>query len=118
MARWTLRSSPSNAKIWSNKGELFTRTTSGEIGILPHHIPMVAQLVDDAVVRVEQEGEDDLRIAVHGGFMSVTSRVKDPRRGRRVRVRDRRGRGQGGCRLDDPRDRRSRPGASAARWVN
>ncbi len=60
-------------KIWSGKGTfLFTRTTSGEIGILPHHIPMVAQLVDDAVVRVEREGEDDLRIAVHGGFMSVT----------------------------------------------
>ena len=33
---------------------------------------MVAQLVDDAMVRVEREGEDDLRIAVDGGFMSVT----------------------------------------------
>jgi F-type H+-transporting ATPase subunit epsilon len=60
-------------KIWSGKGTfLFTRTTSGEIGILPQHIPLVAQLVDDAMVRVEREGEDDLRIAVHGGFMSVT----------------------------------------------
>ena len=26
----------------------------------------------DAIVRVEREGEDDLRIAVNGGFMSVT----------------------------------------------
>ena len=51
---------------------LFTRTTSGEIGILPNHIPLVAQLVDDAMVRVEREGEDDLRIAVDGGFLSVT----------------------------------------------
>src|SRR6476659_5528807 len=60
-------------KIWSGQGTfLFTRTTSGEIGILPHHIPLVAQLVDDAMVRVEREGEDDLRIAVNGGFMSVT----------------------------------------------
>jgi F-type H+-transporting ATPase subunit epsilon len=33
---------------------------------------LVAQLVDDAMVRVEREGEDDLRIAVDGGFMSVT----------------------------------------------
>ena len=33
---------------------------------------MVAQLVDDAMVRVEREGEDDLRIAVDGGFLSVT----------------------------------------------
>src|ERR1700752_5207258 len=60
-------------KIWSGQGTfLFTRTTSGEIGILPRHIPLVAQLVDDAMVRVEREGEDDLRIAVDGGFMSVT----------------------------------------------
>ena len=32
----------------------------------------MAQLVDDAMVRVEREGEDDLRIAVDGGFLSVT----------------------------------------------
>ena len=60
-------------KIWSGKGTfLFTRTTSGEICILPHHIPLVAQPVDDAVVRVERDGEKDLRIAVDGGFLSVT----------------------------------------------
>jgi F-type H+-transporting ATPase subunit epsilon len=60
-------------KIWSGKGTfVFTRTIAGEIGILPRHIPLVAQLVDDAMVRVEREGEDDLRIAVDGGFMSVT----------------------------------------------
>jgi F-type H+-transporting ATPase subunit epsilon len=60
-------------KIWSGHGTfLFTRTTSGEIGILPNHIPLVAQLVDDAMVRVEREGEKDLRIAVDGGFLSVT----------------------------------------------
>ena len=60
-------------KIWSGEATfVFTRTTVGEIGILPRHIPLVAQLVDDAMVRVEREGEDDLRIAVDGGFMSVT----------------------------------------------
>jgi F-type H+-transporting ATPase subunit epsilon len=60
-------------KIWSGEATfLFTRTTAGEIGILPHHIPLVAQLVDDAMVRVEREGDDDLRVAVDGGFMSVT----------------------------------------------
>lgn len=60
-------------EIWSGKASfLFTRTTAGEIGILPNHIPLVAQLVDDAMVRVEREGEDDLRVAVNGGFMSVT----------------------------------------------
>ncbi|RFD23941.1 F0F1 ATP synthase subunit epsilon [Mycobacterium uberis] len=60
-------------KIWSGKGTfLFTRTTVGEIGILPRHIPVVAQLVDDAMVRVEREGKKDLRVAVDGGFLSVT----------------------------------------------
>ena len=60
-------------KIWSGKATfLFTRTVSGDIGILPRHIPLVAQLVDDAMVRVEREGEDDLRIAVDGGYLSVT----------------------------------------------
>jgi F-type H+-transporting ATPase subunit epsilon len=33
---------------------------------------VVAQLVDDAMVRVEREGEDDLRVAVDGGFLTVT----------------------------------------------
>ncbi len=60
-------------EIWSGEATfLFTRTTAGEIGILPHHIPLVAQLVDDAMVRVEREGADDLRIAVDGGFLTVT----------------------------------------------
>lgn len=60
-------------KIWSGEAKfLFTRTTVGEIGILPRHIPVVAQLVDDAMVRVEREGEDDLRVAIEGGFLSVT----------------------------------------------
>ncbi|KZS83845.1 ATP synthase epsilon chain [Mycobacterium persicum] len=60
-------------KIWSGKATfLFTRTTVGEIGILPNHIPLVAQLVDDAMVRLEREDDKDLRVAVDGGFMSVT----------------------------------------------
>jgi F-type H+-transporting ATPase subunit epsilon len=60
-------------KIWSGQGKfVFTRTTVGEIGIMPGHIPLVAQLVDDAMVRVEREDGDDLRIAVDGGFLSVT----------------------------------------------
>jgi F-type H+-transporting ATPase subunit epsilon len=60
-------------KIWSGEATfIFTRTTVGEIGVMPRHIPLVAQLIDDAMVRVEREGEEDLRIAVDGGFMSVT----------------------------------------------
>ena len=60
-------------KVWSGKATfIFTRTTAGEIGILPRHIPLVAELVEDAMVRVVRVDEDDLRLAVHGGFLSVT----------------------------------------------
>lgn len=60
-------------KIWSGKATfVFSRTTAGEIGILPRHTPLVAQLVDDAMVRVEREGDEDLRVAVDGGFLSIT----------------------------------------------
>ena len=60
-------------ELWTGEATfVFTRTTAGEIGIMPHHIPLVAQLVDDAAVRVERDGEDDLRLAVDGGFLSVT----------------------------------------------
>ena len=60
-------------KVWSGKATfIFTRTTVGEIGILPGHIPVVAELVDDAMVRVDRVEDDELRLAVHGGFLSVT----------------------------------------------
>ncbi len=105
-------------KIWSGQGTfLFTRTTSGEIGILPNHIPLVAQLVDDAMVRVEREGEDDLRIAVDGGFLSVTEQGGNrPGRERRIRFGDRRSRRTARRRIRRSRYRRqgsseaSRPG--------
>src|ERR1700691_4087268 len=60
-------------KIWWGGGRFVSPTpTAGEMGILPSHIPLVAQLIDDAMVRVEREGEDDLRAAVDGGFLTVT----------------------------------------------
>ncbi|MFV0493872.1 F0F1 ATP synthase subunit epsilon [Mycobacterium sp.] len=73
MADMTVEIVAVDRKIWSGDATfLFTRTTAGEIGILAHHIPLVAQLVDDAMVRVEREGADDLRVAIDGGFISVT----------------------------------------------
>lgn len=49
---------------------VFVKGTMGELGILPHHIPLVTPLAV-APVRVKKtEGGDDL-IAVHGGFMEV-----------------------------------------------
>ncbi|MBJ8348213.1 F0F1 ATP synthase subunit epsilon [Antrihabitans sp. YC2-6] len=59
-------------RVWSgNATFVFARTVSGEIGILPNHIPLVAQLVDDAMVRIDSVDEGELKFAVDGGFLSV-----------------------------------------------
>ena len=48
---------------------LIVRATNGELGILPHHAPMVAGLVPHAM-RMKANGTESL-IAVAGGFMEV-----------------------------------------------
>ena len=48
---------------------LIVRSTAGELGILPHHAPMVAGLIPHAM-RVKLDGKEQL-IAVAGGFMEV-----------------------------------------------
>jgi F-type H+-transporting ATPase subunit epsilon len=64
MAEPNVESVAVERQLWAGEATfVFTRTTAGEIGILPHHILLVAQLVDDAM-RVERDGEDDSRIAV------------------------------------------------------
>ena len=44
---------------------------SGELGILPGHTPLLGELAEGWIVRIEREGEPELRVAVHGGFLSV-----------------------------------------------
>jgi F-type H+-transporting ATPase subunit epsilon len=59
--------------LWSGRATaVFTRTTEGEIGILPRHIPLIGELVPDCVVRIDRPGEDSLLAAVQGGFLSTT----------------------------------------------
>lgn len=59
-------------RLWSGEATaVYARTTEGEIGILPGHSPLLGFLAPGWVVRIEREGEDDLRVAVHGGFLSV-----------------------------------------------
>jgi F-type H+-transporting ATPase subunit epsilon len=59
-------------EIWSGEAdEVVARTTEGEIGILPHHAPLLGQLAEGAVVRVLSGGSETVA-AVHGGFLSVT----------------------------------------------
>ncbi len=61
--------------IWSGEATLvLARTTEGELGILPGHIPLLGQLADGGVVRIDEEGGEQLMVAVHGGFLSVTEK--------------------------------------------
>ena len=60
-------------KVWSGQAEMVVaRTTEGEIGILPHHIPLVAELVEGEMVRIDPVDGEEIHAAVHGGFLSVT----------------------------------------------
>jgi F-type H+-transporting ATPase subunit epsilon len=58
--------------IWSGEASaVFARTVDGELGVLPHHAPLLGALEPGRIVRIEREGEENLRVAVHGGFLSV-----------------------------------------------
>jgi F-type H+-transporting ATPase subunit epsilon len=58
--------------LWSGEATaVFARTTEGELGILPGHIPLLGALEPGWIVRIDREGEDSLKVAVHGGFLSV-----------------------------------------------
>ncbi|HVX43036.1 MAG TPA: F0F1 ATP synthase subunit epsilon [Mycobacteriales bacterium] len=59
--------------IWSGEASMVVaRTTEGELGILPGHIPLLGELAPGAVVRIQQEAGAEITAAVHGGFLSVT----------------------------------------------
>jgi F-type H+-transporting ATPase subunit epsilon len=59
-------------RIWSGDATaVFARTTEGELGILPGHISLLGALAPGWIVRIDRVDEDPLRVAVHGGFLSV-----------------------------------------------
>ena len=61
--------------LWTGEATfVFARTTEGEIGILPRHIPLVAELVEGEMVRIDTTDGEEVHAAVHGGFLSVTER--------------------------------------------
>ncbi len=58
--------------LWSGEADaIFARTTEGELGILPGHTPLLGALAPGWVVRIVRVDEPELRVAVHGGFLSV-----------------------------------------------
>jgi F-type H+-transporting ATPase subunit epsilon len=59
--------------LWSGDATMvIARTTEGELAVLPGHAPLLGELAPGGVVRIQQEGGEELTFAVHGGFLSVT----------------------------------------------
>ncbi len=64
--------SPDKVVFTEDISMLIVRSTGGELGILPHHAPLVTGLVPHAMrVRLDKDRDEQL-IAVAGGFMEVT----------------------------------------------
>ena len=62
-------------KIWSGEATMvIARTTEGELGVLPGHAPLLGELAPGGVVRIRPESGEDLIVAAHGGFLSVTEK--------------------------------------------
>ncbi|MPQ99941.1 F0F1 ATP synthase subunit epsilon [Modestobacter sp. I12A-02628] len=62
-------------KIWSGEASMvIARTTEGEIGVLPGHAPLLGELAPGGVVRIRVVDGEDLVVAAHGGFLSVTGK--------------------------------------------
>jgi F-type H+-transporting ATPase subunit epsilon len=58
--------------IWDGEAEmLVARTTEGEIGVLPHHAPLLGLLKEPSQVRVKLAGGEELTYDVSGGFLSI-----------------------------------------------
>jgi F-type H+-transporting ATPase subunit epsilon len=58
--------------IWSGEANaVYARTSEGEIGVLPGHAPLLGVLSPGWLVRIEPVDGPQLRVAVHGGFLSV-----------------------------------------------
>ena len=61
--------------LWSGEARMvIARTTEGELGVLPGHAPLLGELAEGGVVIIRTESGDDVVVAAHGGFLSVTER--------------------------------------------
>ena len=47
--------------IWAGEAKsIYARTTDGEIGVMPGHAPLLVAVLSQAIVRIEQEGDEEL----------------------------------------------------------
>jgi F-type H+-transporting ATPase subunit epsilon len=62
-------------RLWSGEARMvIARTTEGELGVLPGHAPLLGELAEGGVVTIRTENGEDVVVAAHGGFLSVTER--------------------------------------------
>ena len=62
-------------KIWSGEATMvIARTTEGELGVLPGHAPLLGQLAEGGIVTIRSDSGEDVVVAAHGGFLSITER--------------------------------------------
>jgi F-type H+-transporting ATPase subunit epsilon len=60
-------------QIYSGRATLVVaRTVDGDVGVMPGHAPMLAQLREGYAARITETDGSVLGVAVHGGFLSVT----------------------------------------------
>ncbi|CAJ64555.1 ATP synthase epsilon chain (ATP synthase F1 sector epsilon subunit) (partial) [Frankia alni ACN14a] len=58
--------------MWSGEADMVVaRTTDGDLGVLPGHVPLLGVLVPGGTVRVKTGGRE-ISAQVDGGFISVT----------------------------------------------
>ncbi|GEL18948.1 F0F1 ATP synthase subunit epsilon [Pseudonocardia asaccharolytica] len=73
MAEMTVELVAVERRLWSGEANfVFARTTEGEVGVLPGHEPLLAQLEQAGVVRIDSIDGTSVTVAVHGGFVSIT----------------------------------------------
>jgi F-type H+-transporting ATPase subunit epsilon len=65
---------PERILLTGMASEAVLRTAEGDVTFLANHTPLVGS-VEAGVVRVIRPDEDDLRVAVHGGFVQVEQGV-------------------------------------------
>jgi len=57
--------------VWSGPAEMvIAHGVEGELGVLPHHAPLITSLLDGAL-RIRRPGGDELVISTKGGFLEV-----------------------------------------------
>ena len=73
MAEMSVRLVAVEREVWSGTATfVFARTTVGEVGILPKHLPLLAEVVPGEMVRIDSTDGGEIHAAVDGGFLSVT----------------------------------------------